>query len=114
MAVKRSRLGYYLAAIGDDEDAVASLGIDTARAKLMAMMVSSFFTAIGGTFYAQLVCFITPTRTMSLDFSVQMVIMAVLGGVGHRVRPAVGRPRAGARSRRPRAPCGAAASRACT
>ena len=62
MAVKHSRLGYYLAAIGDDEDAVRSLGIDTARAKLVALMVSAFFTAIGGTFYAQMVLFITPTR----------------------------------------------------
>jgi branched-chain amino acid transport system permease protein len=86
-AVKRSRLGYYLAAIRDDEDAVAALGISPARAKLAAMMLSSFFAAIGGTFYAQLVGFITPTRTMSLDFSVQMVIMAVLGGIGTVLGP---------------------------
>jgi branched-chain amino acid transport system permease protein len=85
--VKRSRLGYYLAAIRDDEDAVAALGVNPARAKLVAMMLSSFFAAIGGTFYAQLVGFITPTRTMSVDFSVQMVVMAVLGGVGTVLGP---------------------------
>jgi branched-chain amino acid transport system permease protein len=86
-AVKRSRLGYYLAAIRDDEDVVASLGVNPARVKLAAMMLSSFFAALGGTFYAQLVGFITPTRTMSLDFSVQMVIMAVLGGIGTVLGP---------------------------
>jgi len=86
-AVKRSRLGYYLAAIRDDEDAVAALGINPARVKLAAMMLSSFFAALGGTFYAQLVGYITPTRTMSLDFSVQMVIMAVLGGIGTVLGP---------------------------
>jgi branched-chain amino acid transport system permease protein len=89
-AVKRSRLGYYLAAIGDDEDAVASLGINPARAKLAAMLLSAFFTALGGTFYAQFILFITPTRTMSLDFSVQMVIMAVLGGLGTVLGPLYG------------------------
>ena len=89
-AVKRSRLGYYLAAIGDDEEAVASLGVDPARAKLLAMILSGFFTAIGGTFYAQFILFITPTRTMSLDFSVQMVIMAVLGGMGTVLGPVYG------------------------
>jgi branched-chain amino acid transport system permease protein len=89
-AVKRSRLGYYLAAIGDDEDAVASLGTDPARAKLFAMLLSAFFTAAGGTFYAQFILFITPTRTMSLDFSVQMVIMAVLGGLGTVLGPLYG------------------------
>ena len=70
-AVKRSRLGYYLSAIADDEDAVKSLGIDTARIKLIALLVSAFFTAVAGTFYAQMVLFITPTRTVSLDLSVK-------------------------------------------
>jgi len=85
--VKRSRLGYYLAAIGDDEEAVASLGINPARTKLRAMLLSAFFTALGGTFYAQFILFITPTRTISLDLSVQMVIMAVLGGIGTVLGP---------------------------
>jgi branched-chain amino acid transport system permease protein len=89
-AVKRSRLGYYLTAISDDEDVVASLGVNPARAKLVALLLSAFFTAIGGTFYAQFILFITPTRTMSLDFSVQMVIMAVLGGLGTVLGPVYG------------------------
>ena len=89
-AVKRSRLGYYLSAIADDEDAVKSLGIDTARIKLIALLVSAFFTAVAGTFYAQMVLFITPTRTVSLDLSVQMVIMAVLGGLGTVFGPLLG------------------------
>ena len=89
-AVKHSRLGYYLAAIGDDEDAVKSLGIDTARAKLIALLVSAFFTAVAGSFYAQMVLFITPTRAVSLDLSVQMVIMAVLGGLGSVFGPLLG------------------------
>ena len=79
--VKHSRLGYYLAAIGDDEDAVKSLGIDTARATIIALLVSAFLTALAGSFYAQMVLFITPTRAVSLDLSVQMVIMAVLEGL---------------------------------
>jgi branched-chain amino acid transport system permease protein len=88
--VKASRLGYYLAAIGDDEDAVASLGISPARAKLAAMLLSAFFTAMGGAFYAQFILFITPTRLISLELSVQMVIMAVLGGIGTVLGPLYG------------------------
>src|SRR5439155_1354690 len=65
----------------------AALGVHPARAKLLAMVLSSFFTAVGGTFYAQLIGFITPTRTMSLDFSVQMVVMPVLGGIGTVLGP---------------------------
>jgi branched-chain amino acid transport system permease protein len=89
-AVKHSRLGYYLTAIGDDEDAVKSLGIDTARVKLVALLASAFLTALAGSFYAQSVLFITPTRTVSLDLSVQMVIMAVLGGLGSVFGPLLG------------------------
>jgi branched-chain amino acid transport system permease protein len=88
--VKRSRLGYYLAALGDDEEAVASLGTSPAKAKLYALLLSAFFTAIAGSFYAQLILFITPTRTMSLELSVQMVIMAVLGGLGSVTGPLLG------------------------
>lgn len=88
--VKHSRLGYYLAAIGDDEDGVSSLGIDTARAKLIALLISAFLTAVAGSFYAQMVLFITPTRAISLDLSVQMVIMAVLGGLGSVFGPLLG------------------------
>ena len=89
-AVKRSRVGYYLTAIGDDEEAVASLGTNPARVKLIALLLSAFLTAIAGTFYAQFILFITPTRAMSLDFSVQMVIMAVLGGMGTVLGPLYG------------------------
>jgi branched-chain amino acid transport system permease protein len=89
-AVKRSRLGYYLAAIGDDEEAVASLGIDTAKIKLAALLVSAFLTAVAGSFYAQMILFIIPTRIMSLEFSVQMVIMPVLGGLGTVFGPLLG------------------------
>jgi branched-chain amino acid transport system permease protein len=89
-AVKHSRLGLYLTAIGDDEEAVRSLGIDTARVKLAALLISAFLTAMAGTFYAQLVLFITPTRAVSLDLSVQMVIMSVLGGLGSVFGPLIG------------------------
>jgi branched-chain amino acid transport system permease protein len=89
-AVKHSRVGYYLAAIGDDEEGVKSLGINTAQVKLIALIISAFFTAVAGSFYAQLILFITPTRAMSLDLSVQMVIMSVLGGLGTVFGPLLG------------------------
>ena len=89
-AVKRSRLGYYLTAISDDEEAVASLGINPARVKLVALLLSAFLMAMVGTFYAQFILYITPTRTMSLDLSVQMVVTAVLGGMGTVFGPLLG------------------------
>src|SRR5260221_1218493 len=87
---KRSRMGYILPATADAEEAVASLGISPWKVKLAALLISAFLTAIAGTFYAQFILFITPTRTLSLDFSVQMVIMSVLGGLGTVLGPLYG------------------------
>ena len=90
MLIKRSRMGYYLAAIGDDEEAVASLGTSPWRVKLTALLISAALTAVAGTFYAQYILFIMPTRLVGIDLSVQMVIMSVLGGLGTVLGPLFG------------------------
>ncbi|HKW83804.1 MAG TPA: branched-chain amino acid ABC transporter permease, partial [Burkholderiaceae bacterium] len=52
-AVERSHLGYYLRAIKDEPDAARSIGVDIARYKQIALALSAFFTALGGSLYAQ-------------------------------------------------------------
>jgi branched-chain amino acid transport system permease protein len=88
--IEHSRLGYYLAALREDEDAAQALGIDTARYKLVAVLVSAFFTALAGTFYAQYIFFIEPFQTFSLDFSVLLAMMAIIGGIGTVWGPVAG------------------------
>src|SRR6201987_4701742 len=48
--IERSRMGYYLVAIGEDEDAAEAVGVDVPRIKRDIYMVSSFLTALAGTF----------------------------------------------------------------
>ncbi len=88
--IENSRLGYYLAALREDEDAAQALGIDTARYKLVAVLVSAFLTALAGTFYAQYIFYIEPFQTFSLDFSVLLAMMAIIGGVGTVWGPVAG------------------------
>ncbi len=88
--IEHSRLGYYLAALREDEDAAQALGIDTARYKLVAVLVSAFFTALAGTFYAQYIFYIEPFATFSLDFSILLAMMAIIGGVGTVWGPVAG------------------------
>jgi branched-chain amino acid transport system permease protein len=88
--VENSRLGYYLAALREDEDAAQALGIVTARYKLVAVLISAFLTALGGTFYAQYIFYIEPFQTFSLDFSVLLAMMAIIGGVGTVWGPVAG------------------------
>jgi branched-chain amino acid transport system permease protein len=88
--IQNSRLGYYLAAIREDEDAAQALGIDAARYKLVAVLISAFLTALGGTFYAQYIFYIEPFQTFSLDFSVLLAMMAIIGGLGTVWGPVAG------------------------
>jgi branched-chain amino acid transport system permease protein len=88
--IEHSRLGYYLAAIREDEDAAQALGIDAARYKLVAVLLSAFLTALGGTFYAQYIFYIEPFQTFSLDFSVLLAMMAIIGGLGTVWGPVAG------------------------
>ena len=48
--ISRSKLGYYLVAGGEEPEAAQALGVNVARAKLIAMAMSSFLTAFAGTF----------------------------------------------------------------
>lgn len=88
--VERSRIGYYLKAIREDPDAARSLGINITRYKLYAMVLSAAFTAIAGTFYAQFVLYISPNTVFSLLLSIQMCLVAILGGTGTLAGPIIG------------------------
>lgn len=88
--ISRSRIGFYLRAIKEDQDAARSIGIRATRYKMIAMAISAAFTAIGGTFYAQYILFIDPTSVLLLMISIQMCLICVLGGTGTVLGPLIG------------------------
>lgn len=88
--VSSSRFGYYLMAIREDEDTASAVGINTARCKLQSLLLSAFITALGGALYASAFQFIVPDSVLTLDISVQVSIIAMLGGAGTLLGPIVG------------------------
>lgn len=88
--VQRSRMGYYLSAIGAGESASRSLGVPVRRYKVYALMLSAAFTAIAGSLYAMMVGFIDPDSGIGILVSVEMVITAALGGAGTLLGPLLG------------------------
>jgi len=88
--VQNSKLGYYLQAIREDQDAANSLGIPLTFYKNVALAISAFFTAWAGAFYALYVGFIDPQTVVGLDISVQIVLIAIIGGIGTILGPVVG------------------------
>jgi branched-chain amino acid transport system permease protein len=76
--VERSRFGYYLGAIKAAERAASSLGVPVRQSKLKALMLSAVLTSVAGSLYSIILV------------SVQMVIVAALGGAGTLFGPLVG------------------------
>lgn len=88
--VDRARIGLYLRAIDLDEDAASALGIPTRRYKLLVMALSAALTALAGTLFAQYVLYIDPSTVLDPSRSVLFAVMALLGGRGTVVGPALG------------------------
>ena len=89
-AISRSKLGYYLNAGGEEPEAAMALGVNVARCKLIAMAMSSFLTALAGTFYAQFTLFIHPKSVISLDLSFEIAFIGLIGGRGSIAGPVLG------------------------
>ena len=89
-AMERSRFGYYLRAIRAGERAAQSLGVPVRRTKLKALMLSAAFTATAGSLYAFKVGFVNPESGLGILVSVQMIIIAALGGAGTLYGPLIG------------------------
>ena len=89
-AVKRSRLGFALRIIGNDELVAAHVGIHSARAKVALFVISGTVAAITGAVMAPRFTYIEPSMAFSPDLSFQVVIMALLGGVHRLWGPLVG------------------------
>jgi branched-chain amino acid transport system permease protein len=88
--IGRSRLGFALRIIGNDEVVAVHSGINTARAKVVLFVISSTFTAITGALVAPRWSYVEPTIAFSPFISFQVVIMALLGGVHRLWGPLVG------------------------
>jgi branched-chain amino acid transport system permease protein len=88
--LERSRRGYQLAAVREDEDAALSLGVPARRLKVAAIAVSAALTAVCGTLWAQYVGFVDPYYVFSVDLSVRFCLAAILGGIGTPLGPFLG------------------------
>ena len=88
--IDRSKMGYYLTAIREDEDAARALGINVRKYKLLALVISAFFTALAGTYYAQLFLYIEPLGVGGLPISIEMLLLGVIGGRGTILGPILG------------------------
>lgn len=88
--IKRNKIGYYLIAIREDEEAAEANGVPTARYKTIIFVISAFMTALAGTFYAQFFLYISPEIMFGFDSQMAMLIGTMVGGPGTIFGPVIG------------------------
>ncbi|WP_018133087.1 branched-chain amino acid ABC transporter permease [Effusibacillus pohliae] len=88
--MNRSHFGYYLIGVRENEQAALALGISSVKIRLIAMVISSSLTAMGGTFYAQYIGIVEPLHEFSFQLSAQIALMAIIGGIGTAGGPIFG------------------------
>lgn len=86
----KSKFCYYLRAIRGNETAAESIGINTSKYKIMAYMLSAGIVSLAGSLYAQFMLYFDPASIMTLNISMMIVLVAVMGGIGTVVGPVVG------------------------
>jgi len=87
---RKSRLGFQLRSIKDNEEVARSLGINVHWAKVKTYAIATAFVSFVGSFHACYIKNIEPTDTMSLDLSILIALMAMLGGAGSLWGPIIG------------------------
>jgi branched-chain amino acid transport system permease protein len=89
-AIKNSKFGLGLLAIGQNEDAAAVLGVPTPLYKALIYSASAFLPAIAGGIYFFKSGIIEPSSAFSLQTSIEAIVMVMLGGAGTILGPALG------------------------
>jgi len=88
--IARSRLGYRLIAVREDETAARALGIDAFAVKMAAVVISSAMTAVGGVFYAFYYNNLFPSQVFEISRSIELILAPIVGGLGTVFGPVIG------------------------
>ena len=88
--IKRSRFGYGLLSIREDEDTARMLGVPTERYKRIAFVLSAVLTGLLGIVYAHSLGYITTASVYRDDTSLDLIVFCLLGGIGTLSGPVIG------------------------
>lgn len=89
--IYKSKLGKYLLAIREDEDAASALGVNTPLYKMISVTIGAFMGGVGGGVYMMYVTFVEPPQVFNLGLNVEIVMTGpIIGGLGTLAGPLLG------------------------
>ncbi|MCZ2103944.1 MAG: branched-chain amino acid ABC transporter permease [Comamonadaceae bacterium] len=86
----RSRFGFGLIAIRENEDSAAVMGVNTTLYKVIAFTISGALSSLAGGIHAYWITFLDPESAFDIALNIKMIIMAVFGGAGTVLGPIIG------------------------
>ena len=89
-ALRQSPLGYRWLAVREDPEAAQAVGINIFRARMLAMLISSGMTAVGGVFYGFYYRNLFPSQVFDISRSIELILAPIIGGLGTVFGPIVG------------------------
>ena len=89
-ALLRTKTGLGLTAMRDDADASSSVGVNIFKSKLLCYLICSLFIALAGGLFALQKGSVLPSSSFGIDWTVAMVFIVILGGVGTMAGPILG------------------------
>lgn len=88
--IEKSRLNFAFTAIRENEDIANVMGINPTRYKVLAFMISAFFTGLAGGFYSHYNTYIIPYEVFGLNVSIACLVMPIFGGLYTIAGPVIG------------------------
>jgi branched-chain amino acid transport system permease protein len=88
--IKKMRIGYYLLALRENEDAAEMIGVNVYKYKLIAVAISAFLTAFAGTFYAHYYQHFEPEDIFGIVVSFTIIYPVIIGGGAYLFGPILG------------------------
>ncbi len=85
--IRRTKLGFSLFALGEDEDAAEVLGVNVRASKIKALMTYAFIAGMVGGVYACIYGYVHPSF-FSAEMSLEVAILGIVGGLGITWGPA--------------------------
>ncbi len=90
LVVVNAPLGFFLRAIRDNAEAAQGLGVNLLRNKVIAMALSAVLTSLVGSVFARTLSFVDPYLFASPTITIEIVLMATIGGLGSAFGPVLG------------------------
>lgn len=88
--IEVSRIGRFIVAIREDEEAAQALGVNTFRYNMIAIAISAFMTSLAGAFYANYIYYLHPNTLFGMSMSIELILRPIVGGLGTIFGPVIG------------------------